>query len=346
MQVGSMMTPGLAVSQPELTAVKSSEGGLFQGVRRVFFRYDPVEGTQAKFIPCALATATASTAGAAACDALVQNWTPVAPGAALTDRFISVLEKTVKDHPLVCGAAVGMTTTVMCLNMLGSSLKPLAKEAVLAIREEMRHQLDRDFQNIAVHKVHIAQYQKNLSKLETYLRAEKEKSRQLSEEQYKRSFACYQRDVAHKVGQLRGFVDSVLSSNPISQSVNLRENNYGNNYKAGIELSRFVEKQDYSYFSQQRLLRALEPVLSEGDYKKVNDILSDFPSKPYPVTKQGPIAREYSAMLQQSASEQRKVSILESTTNKVLGRYPNLRPDADGNIPKPLVEDFARYMPE
>ncbi len=210
----------------------------------------------------------------------------------------------------------------------------------------MRHQLHRDFQNIRGHKELISQYQKNLLELKTYLPAEEAKNRQRSHEQYSRSFACYQRDADRKAGQLKGFVDSVLSSRPISQGENLRENNHGNNYQAGIELSRFIDKQDYSSFSQQRLLRALEPVLSEGDYKKVNDILSGFPLKPYPVVKQGPIAREFAEIREKNVSEQNKVGVLESNIRKVFGQYPNLRPDQAGNIPTPSVEDFRRYMPK
>lgn len=350
MQIGNPMAQSPAVGQPVSTSANASEGGVFKNIRKVFFSYDPVEGTRTKYIPCLTFMAGAASAGAVSFDALVQNWTParVVPGAALTDRLIAVVENTVQRNPFACGAAAGAATAFVGLSMLASSLKPLAKECIEAVREELRHQLQRDFQEITVRKELISQHQKNLSELEVHLSAEKARYNQLSQEVYLQRWTCYRREAGYMAGQLKGYVDGVLSSNPGNRGNVQRGRHQGDVYKAGVELSRFVSKenQDYSFLSRLQLLNALKPVLTESEYKKVKNILRDFPVKPYPIIHQGPVTREYAKIQEQCASEQREVGVLESKIKKVLGQYPNLRPDAAGNIPQPPAKEFEPYMPK
>ncbi|WP_257296973.1 hypothetical protein [Endozoicomonas sp. YOMI1] len=353
MYVSMAMNPGLSI-QPELSSVSVSDGGLFKNIRKVFFCYDPLDGTKTKLLPSALGIGISAAGGAFAFDHLAERLQrvpgTVRPGTALADRVIDVVESIVKENPLACGAVAGAATAIVGLYMAYSSLKPIAKESIEAARDELRHQLQRAVQEIEVHQEQIAKYHKRLSELKAHLPAEAAKFERLSQERYAQKMASYMQEADYMAGRLKGFVDGVLMSRSGNRGDAPREYDQRAAYEAGAELSRFVNDRDwdqrYSLYSQMRLLNALQPVLSDQEYDKVNEILWSFPTRPYFSVKRGPIAKEYSETLEQSASEQRQVGVLESQIKTVLGQYPNLKPDAAGNIPKPPVGEFGPYMPE
>ncbi|WOG26779.1 hypothetical protein [Endozoicomonas sp. 8E] len=350
MQIGNPMAQSLAVGQPVSTPANASNRGLFQGIRETFLTYDPVNGTRRKLIPSLALMAGAASAGAVSLDTLVKNWTPfTAPaGAALADRVITVLENTVQRHPWVCGAAAGAATALVGLNMLAGSMKPVARECIETAMEGLRHQLHRDFHEITVLKELIAQHQKKMSELKPLLSEEKARYKRHSQKAYENRLAEFRQEANSMAGHLKGYVDGLLSSGRSNRRNVLRGDNPAHLYRAGVELERFVSKenQDYSFLSQRQLLDALKPVLSEDELKRVKIILRNFPVKPSLFVRRGPIAREYAEIREQNASDQREVGELQSKIRKVLAQYPNLNPDAAGNIPKPPAKEFGRYMPE
>ncbi|WP_422132591.1 hypothetical protein [Endozoicomonas sp. ALD040] len=350
MQIGNPMAQSLSMGQPASTSANASEEGVFRNIRKVFSWYDPMEGTRTKLLPSLALVAGTASAGAVSLDALVKNWPPVTvpTGTGLADRAVAVLEDTVQRHPWVCGAAVGAATAFVGLNMLASSLKPLAKECIEAARDGVRHELHRDFQEITVLKELIAQHQKKMLELKPLLSEEEARYKKHSQEAYENRLAEFWQEANSMAGHLKGYVDGLLSSGRSYRRNVLRGDNPAHLYRAGVELERFVsrENQDYSFLSQRQLLDALRPVLSEDELKRVKIILRNFPIKPSLFVHRGPIAREYAEIQEQNASDQREVGGLQSKIRKVLAQYPILNPDAAGNIPKPPAKEFGGYMPE
>lgn len=346
------MNPGQLI-QPELSSGSVSEGGLFRYAREAYLRYDPLDGTTIKFGPTAFGIGVSAAGGAVAFAKLAEHLgrvpDRVRPGTGLSDRVIEVMESAIKENPLACGAVAGAVVAIVGFYFAYSSLKPITKASIEAVREGLRHELQRDIQEIKVHQDQIAKYNKSLSELKPHLPAEAAAYKQQSQQQYNKCMAVYRDKANYLAGKLKGFVDAVMLSRLDNPGDAPREYDERDFYRAGVELTSFVRNLDmdrgYLMFSQVRLLKAVKPVLTDKEYDEFNRILWSFPERPCFYVEQGPLAREYSEILKYSASEQKQIGVLGARINQVLSQYPNLNPDAAGNIPKPPADVIARDMP-
>ena len=353
MQVTDATARSLVMDQPTSTVENSSKGGLFHGLRCVFYRYDPLEGTKPNLIPCGATTLLCAAAGAYTGECVAEKITvkTLEQGANLAERAVSKVESVIKEHPLLCGAIVGGTFAITGIQMLGDSLKPIARDAIENVRDGMRHQIHKQCQLISHHQGLIAQHQKRLAQLERFLPAEEAESKQISEKQYAQNLTRYYRQADSKAGELKGFIEEIMlqRQSGFRHAVGVEathQQRQGPGYEVGRALTDFMHYKDYSYPSQRKLLSALEPVLTEQELNKVKSILSDFPWKPVLWMKQGPIAREFEDIRGKSSSEQRTLGQIELSFRRILDQYPNLKPDKDGLIPDPSAEEFKRYLPD
>ncbi|WP_066017358.1 hypothetical protein [Endozoicomonas atrinae] len=337
------------MDQRASTVANPSKGGLFQGFKCVYYRYDPLDGTRANMIPCTLTVAGAAATGAVVFDAIAQRLpdkTPEHVGASLLERAIYVLEGTVKSNPALCGAAFCGTVVGVGLYRLGTSLKPLAKEGVEAVREGIRHQLERDIHNIANFNAVITHNKTRLSHLEPHLGFEKSQYQQASDEQYQRDMTCYYREVDLKAGDLKGYVDGIFSRRRDENNERAGNQAESSDYRAGVALSRFITRRDFSPVEKYRLLESLKPSLTPTECEQVQQRLDKFPRKPVRFDLKGPYTTNYEKIKAENASELRKVGVLEAKVREMLVKYPILTPDKEGKIPKPDVDTFKDYLPD
>lgn len=349
MQVTDATARSLVMDHPTSTVENSSKGGLFHGLRCVFYRYDPLDGTRANMIPCSLTVAGAAATGAVVCDAIAQRLpdeTPERAGTSLLERAIYLLEGTVKNNPTLCGTVVFGAGTIAGLHMLGSSLKPLAKEGIEAVREGIRHQLERDIHNITNFNAVIAHNKTRLSHLEPHLGFEKSQYQRASDEQYQRDMTYYYREVDLKAGDLKGYVDGIFSRRRDENNERAGSQAESSDYRAGVALSRFITRRDFSPVEKYQLLESLKPSLTPTEYEQVQQRLDKFPRKPVRFDLKGPYTTNYEKIKAENASELRKVGVLEAKVREMLVKYPILTPDKEGKIPKPDVDTFKDYLPD
>ena len=349
MQVTDATARSLVMDQPTSAVENSSKGGLFHGLRCVFYRYDALDGTRANMIPCTLAVAGAAATGAVVCDAIAQRLpdeTPERIGTSLMERTIYLLEGTVKNNPMLCGAAVLGAGTIAGLHILGSSLKPLAKEGIEVVREGVRHQLERSIHSIANFHAVITHNNTRLSQLEPHLVFEKSQYQRASYEQYQRDMSCYYREADLKAGDLKGYVDGIFSRRREENNERAGSQTEPSDYRAGGALSLFIAKRDYSSIAKYQLLKSLEPSLTPMEFEQVQQRLDKFPWKPVRSDLKGPYTTSYEKIKTENASELRKVGVLEAKVKEMLVKYPILTPDKEGKIPKPDVDTFKHYLPD
>ncbi|WP_163372586.1 hypothetical protein [Endozoicomonas acroporae] len=348
----SAMNPGQLI-QPVLPSDTVSKGGFFRYVKEAYLDYDPVKGTTTKFLPTAFGIGVSAAGGAVAFANLAERMDrfpdTVRPGTGLSDRVIEVIESAIKENPLACGAVAGAAVAIVGFYSLYSSLKPITKASIEAARDGVRHELQRAIQETEVHQDQIAKYNKSLSELKALLPAEAAAYKQQSQEQYNKCMAIYRDEANFMAGKLKGFVDAIMSSRLNNPGDAPREYHERDFYRVGVELTSFVRNLDrdqgYLMLSQVRLLKAVKPVLSDKEYDEFNRILWSFPERPCLYVEQGPLAREYAETLKYSASEKKQLGVLRARINQVLIQYPNLKPDAADNIPKPSFEEFLKNMP-
>ncbi|WP_257266848.1 hypothetical protein [Endozoicomonas sp. ONNA2] len=362
MDINHVTHPGMLINQPEPSSAGISKCGLVDKFRHLFYGYDLKNGTTTNYGATMMGIGAGAAVGAFTLGKLADKITTtgaVRPDTALSDRAIDrvidrafgTVETIVKENPLACGAAAGAATAILGIYMLGSSLKPVAVKSIEAARDELRHQLKINVEGIKIHEEQIAQYQKRLSEFKPQLPAEVAKYQEISQQRYEKELTDYQQKFDRKVGRLTGYMDAVLKWHLSNSGDAPREQNGVELFRAGSELTSFINSADQKdqlnlVLSKWRLLDALKPLLSDKEYRTVSSIVWSFPVRPSFYVEKGPIAKQYSKTLKQSESEQREISILESRIKEVLIQYPNLKPDAAGNIPKPPAQDFRHYMPE
>lgn len=325
-------------------------------LKKFCYYYDPENGTRYRLGNTAITIVGSSAAGAATMYYLAPQLSSIAgQGTSIFERLVQQLDNVVLNNPMApvaAGAALGaIGGYALIQSAYQGGLKPRTKAAIQSIMNGVIHNIESNLKAIQHHKTAIEHYNVLLKDKKPSMLLEREENQRKAAAQFRQDMEAYNHQASKVVCELSGYLNAVFDQleNPDrlpSYEEAVSGSRRQGDYQLGRAVNTFVRDSDYSRRAQQKLISKLIPYLTERELKNVKDIFHKLPPRPFFYPLQGPIEREFNKIASEKASNTREMGVIEQEVRKLTERYPLFSINAEGEVTRPPISEFSKYLRE
>ena len=307
----------LAITRAQLPAT-----GIVGKARRMFYSYDPIQGTTTNYWRCAACIMGSAGVGAVITERL-STWLPMGRKQfqnKVIESGAKYIDQLVEENPLVCGAVAGTVASTWVLWILGSSLKPTTEEGIHLAREYIVDHLLKNYQTVAFCNRDIGEYLKEIESLQKALINEQT----VLQHRHQQSLQRYNNQFDVMVQRLASAAHDWVRYHDTREAQSVSDEDVA---KAVAVFAKYMSERNNSYYKKEKLVAALEPVIPREQLSRLRSALSSGPGlKPSQKVPTGPVGKQYQQYKSELSSTQDDKEDALRHIKDIFKIYPGLIP--------------------